>query len=360
MSRLRTASEVSLRLLLIAAAVAVVGYVLLELLLLVLAVVAALVLSTMFVPSTRWLTRRGWPRGLATGVTIVAGLVAFGSVLWAIGPPVAAEFGNVATEAQGGVDTVQSWLVEGPLGLSNRAVERVGDDLVGQFRGGAGSVSGVISGALVVTEVVTGVLLAIVLLVFFVKDGPQLWNWIVELVPERARPRARQLGDVTWETLGRYVRGVAAVALFDSVFIGLSLLLLGVPLVLPLMVLVFFGAFIPLVGAVATGALAALVALVSEGVGAALLVVVAITLVQQIEGNVLYPVVVGRVLELHPVVVIASITAGALVLGIVGAFIAVPLAAVAGRILAAFRAGAAPGAPRESPLLTADAPATSG
>jgi predicted PurR-regulated permease PerM len=131
------------------------------------------------------------------------------------------------------------------------------------------------------------------------------------------------------EVLGGYVRGTAIIALVDSVFIGIALLILGVPLALPLAVIVFVGSFVPLVGATAAGALAALVALVANGPFVALMVILAVVVVNQLEGNFLQPVVMGRSLSIHPLVILLALTAGTILAGIVGAILSVPVAAVA-------------------------------
>ncbi|HWC27644.1 MAG TPA: AI-2E family transporter, partial [Solirubrobacteraceae bacterium] len=130
-----------------------------------------------------------------------------------------------------------------------------------------------------------------------------------------------------WTVVSRYVRGVAVVALVDALLIGLALVIIGVPLVVPLMALTFLGAFIPLVGAVLAGAVAALVALVAEGPIAAVLVVLAITAIQQLEGDLLYPIVVGQAISLHPVAILLVLTAGTVIAGLAGALLAVPIAA---------------------------------
>ncbi len=163
------------------------------------------------------------------------------------------------------------------------------------------------------------------------RAAPQV-SFVAAVVP-LARGRVEAIGESVWRVAGAYVRGLAVVATVDAVFIGLALALIGVPLVVPLAVLTFFAAFIPLVGAVTAGAAAAMVALVSEGVVDALLVVAAVTLVQQLEGDLLYPVVVGRTVALHPVVILLAVTVGAVLGGIIGAFIAVPLVAIVAAVV---------------------------
>ena len=223
-----------------------------------------------------------------------------------------------------------TWLADGPLGVSEAELNRGIDQAIERLGESSGSLAaGVLSGAQLVAELIAGLLLMAVLIFFFVKDGPRIWAWVVSLLPARRRGDANEIGTRAWAALGGYVRGVSIVATVDAVLIGLALLIIGVPLVVPLMVLTFMGAFFPLIGALLAGAVAALVALVSNGVVAALVVIAVITLIQQLEGDLLYPLVVGRSVELHPVAILLALTAGAVLAGVIGALLAVPAAAVA-------------------------------
>jgi predicted PurR-regulated permease PerM len=177
------------------------------------------------------------------------------------------------------------------------------------------------------------VILIVVLTFFFVKDGGRLWEWILELFHEDRQPVLREVGERAWTALSAYVQGVFLVATIDAVLIGAALLILGVPVAVPLIVLTFVAAFFPVVGAFVAGAAAVLVALVANGLGAALIILAVIVAVQQLEGNVFYPVVVGRKLQLHPVGILLALTAGGVLAGVVGAFLAVPIAAVTGAVL---------------------------
>ncbi|HEX6024515.1 MAG TPA: AI-2E family transporter, partial [Solirubrobacter sp.] len=168
---------------------------------------------------------------------------------------------------------------------------------------------------------------------FLVKDGRRMWTWLLEMVPRRRRDAINEMGSRAWTVLTSYTRGVVFVATVDAVLIGIVLLALGIPLALPLIVLTWVAAFFPIIGAIAAGAAAVLVALVSDGPTAALIVLVAIVVIQQVEGNVLYPVVVGPRLRLHPLVVLLSVAAGGTLAGIPGAFLAVPIATVLGALL---------------------------
>ena len=181
------------------------------------------------------------------------------------------------------------------------------------------------------------VVLVAFLCFFLVKDGRRLWTWLVELAPESRREAIDEGGRRAWTSLTAYTRGVVFVATVDAVLIGAVLLVVGVPLALPLIVLTWLAAFFPIIGAIVAGAAAVLVALVAGGPTDALIVGVAIIVVQQVEGNVLYPVVIGPRLKLHPIVVLVAVAAGGTIAGIAGAFLAVPVATVCGALLAFHR-----------------------
>ena len=336
--RLRRVGEACLWLLVIGAAVVAAAYVAARLRLVVLPIALALVLATFLAPPVGWLKRRGWPDALAAITVLVAALVVLGGTLAVLVPPVVDEFADLDVGITGGVDRIQDWLAESPLPVSSDQVAAAIDRVQQRASEGFDAIAGqVVSGAFLVVEVVTGLLLAIVVLFFLLKDGDLIWDWTVGLAPPRRRGDVREIGRRMWEALGGFVRGQTLVALFDAVLIGLALAIIGVPLVLPLAVLTFFGAYVPVVGATVTGLLAVLVALVSQGSLEAVLVLAAILLVQQIEGNVLQPVVVGRAIHAHPVAILLGITAGGVLAGIVGVMVAAPLVAVSAAILAYLR-----------------------
>lgn len=327
---LRLAAAYCWRLLVVAAAVVVSALVLVELRLVVLPVILALLLSTLLVPPARWLWRRGVPRLLATAAVLAAAALLLVGAGAAVAPALVNELGTIERDAREGAAEVLDWLAESPLGLSEADVDRYVERAFDQARANSGAITGgLVAGAVVFVEVIAGLLLTLVLLFFFVKDGESMWRSFLRLLPERRRHEVDELGTRAWRVLGAYLRGIGVVAVVDATLIGVALLLIGVPLVVPLVVLTFFGAFFPLVGAFLAGTLAALVALVTEGVLAAVLVVVAITVIQQLEGDLLYPLVVGRTVDLHPVAILLALTAGAVVGGVVGAFLAVPALAIA-------------------------------
>jgi predicted PurR-regulated permease PerM len=197
--------------------------------------------------------------------------------------------------------------------------------------------SGILSGALTLGEVATAAILALFVAFFLLKDGPVMWHWLLEQLPRRSRPVMEDLGPPSWDTLTRYIRGILIIAVIDAVGIGIALALIGVPFALALALLVLVGGFIPYIGATISGSVAVLVALAANGPVDALLVLIAVLAVQQIEGNLLEPFIVGHQVRLHPVAVVVAVFAGALLAGIAGAIMAVPLVAVAYRIVRVLR-----------------------
>lgn len=188
--------------------------------------------------------------------------------------------------------------------------------------------TGAFAGAKTVGEIIVGAVLAVILAIYFVHGGDRLYGWLTDLAPLRARPRMRRTGEVVFDVVGRYIRGVAIVGVVDGFFIGIALWILGVPIALPLAVLTFAGAFLPVVGAFMAGLLAAVVAFVAKGWLVALIVVAVTVLVQQIEGHVLAPQIYGKALDLPGAVILIAITLGSVLAGITGAFLAAPVTSV--------------------------------
>lgn len=327
--RLELAAAVSWRLLVCAAAVVVVALVLARLQLVVLPSAVALMLATVLVPAVQSLRRRGLSAGVAAaGVLAGAAAVVAGALALVI-VPVWQESDRLEVGVRGGVERIGDWLVDGPLGLTRRQVDDAIERSFDQIRDHGDTIAGgFVSGGLLALELVAGSLLALVLLFFVLKDGERIWTFVVECFPRRHRHEVRATGARVWVSLGAYLRGVATVALVDAVFIGLGLYLIDVPLVLPLAMFTFLGGFVPIVGATVAGFAAVMVALVSKGIVGALLVLGVVLLVQQLEGHLLQPLIVGRRVELHPLAVILAVAIGGIVWGIPGAFLAVPLTAI--------------------------------
>ena len=324
------ASEISWRLLICIAAGGVVVFGLTRIGFAVIPVIVALLLSTLFIPPARWLQRHRVPNALAATIAFLGGVLLLAGVVTLIGSGIAQEADSLPDQISGGAQELGALIADLPFGIEERDVQRQIDSIDDRLRGNSDSLrNGVLSGALAAGQLLAGLLIVLVVLFFFIKDGARMWGWMCRLFPPARRPALDELGERSWTVLTAYVRGVVFVAFVDAVGIGLALLVVGVPLVLPLALLTFILAFVPLIGAIAAGAAAVLVALVSEGPAAALIILGAVVVVQQVEGNILYPMVVGRTVQLHPVAVLLAVTIGGLLYGIVGAALAVPIAVVA-------------------------------
>lgn len=318
----------SWRLLVIAAAIVALGFAISRLRLVLLPLGIALLLSTALVPPTRWLMRRGARPLLATWLTFVAflgGLVGLGA---AIVPPVIDQFGDLGDTLEDAADEIEDWLIDGPLGLDRETVTDLRDDLFDTGGESITSNGAIVDSAVIAGEVVAGILLSLVISFFLVKDGQTIQRWFLDRVPRRHRDRARHVAATAYSTLGRYLLGAATLGAVEAVIIGATLAITGSEVVVPVAVLTFFAAFFPFVGAIVAGVIAVLVSLVSSGPEAAIVVAIVAVLVQQFDNELLAPVIYSRALRLHPLVVILAVASGASISGLIGAFIAVPVAAV--------------------------------
>ena len=291
-------------------------------------VVLALILASAFNPIMRAMRSRGFPSLLATIITLLAIVVVLGGISWLIVWAVRDQWDSLYSQAQDGITKVIAWFNTLPFDIDQKQIDEWIESATA-FVTSAQFGSGALAGVGAVANFITGFVLLVVVLFFFLKDGPQLWEFMLRPFRGRNYTRARRIGDKTVSTLGSYIRGTAAVAFVDAVGIGVGLWILQVPLALPLAVLVFLLAFIPIVGATLAGILAALVALVSNGLVNALFVVGVVVLVNQLEGNFLQPVLMGRTLKLHAFVILIALTIGTVLGGILGAVLAVPITAVA-------------------------------
>jgi putative heme transporter len=233
---------------------------------------------------------------------------------------------ELSAKATAGIERIQESLRDGPLGLSPDQWKAMTDNLGSLFTGGA-LTAGALSTATTLGHVLTGLFLVLFSTFFFLRDGRRITRFLVGLLPQATRENLLSAADVSWGTLVNYVRATVLVAFIDAVGIGLALVLLDVPFPFPLAALVFLGAFIPIVGATVSGAIAVLVALVDQGWVVALILLAAVIGVQQLEGHVLQPLIMGRAVAIHPLAVILAIAAGIVLAGIVGALVAVPIVA---------------------------------
>lgn len=330
---LRASAAWSWRLLILTAAVVAVGYLASRLKVVFVPVLAALLLTALLRPLVDALGRVRVPRLAATWLVLLALLGVLAGVATLFGLSAGDQLANLGAKVNTGVDRVRGYLTDGPFHFSRQDVENTVDSVrrqLGQNRGQL--VSGALSGASLAVELVAGVLLTLFTTFFFLYDGERIWRWVASRFPDRTERRVRGAGAEAWRTITGYIRGTVLVALVDATGIGLALLVIGVPLVVPLALLTFLGGFIPIVGATVAGAAAVLVALVTKGPAAALVILGAVIAVQQLEGHVLQPFVLGRTVHLHPLAIVLSLTAGGVLAGIPGAIVAVPLVAVLNRV----------------------------
>ncbi|TFV66868.1 AI-2E family transporter [Blastococcus sp. CT_GayMR20] len=325
----RTLAIASWRFLLITAAIVVLGYVLGRLWSILLPIVLGLLIATVLWPATRFLRRHGWPPALAASVVLIGFIAAFVGIIAAIAPSVADQVTELADQASAALQDVQEWLQGPPFNLGEDQIGDAVDSVINSIQGNAQNIAGyALTGASAVGNSLINLVLALVLVFFFLKDGPRWVPWLSAQTGPRASRHVAALSYKTWSTLSEFIRQQALVGFIDALFIGIGLWIFDVPLVLPLAVLTFFGGFIPIIGAFVAGAFAVLIALVDEGFTVALIILAIVILVQQIEGNVLQPIIQGRGFNLHAAVVILAVTAGSSLAGIIGAFLSVPIAAL--------------------------------
>jgi putative heme transporter len=324
-------------------------------------VALATILTALLLPAVDFLDRRGAPRGgavalvLLSGVAVVGGILTFVISQFIEGAPALVE------QVTHSIEGVGNWLTDGPLRISDQQIDQVRTAAVDALRNNQERLTtGALSTAGTVTEIVTGALLVLFTLIFLLHGGRNIFAFVTKIFPEPVRDRVRDAGRAGFRSLIGYVRATFLVALVDAAGIGTGLAIMGVPLALPLASLVFLGAFIPLVGAVIAGALAVVVALIAKGLIYALITLGLVIAVQQLEGHVLQPLVMGRAVSIHPLAIVLAIAGGGVLAGIVGALLAVPAVAFANsavRVLLAREPAAEEAAQEadEGPMVKAEA-----
>ena len=328
-SALRIASRVSLQSLLVLLFTGVVLWLLGKTWSVIWPIAVGLLLTTLTWPVTRFLRKHGWPPALAaSAVTVLFLLVATGIIIL-IAVPVSSQSGQLADGVVDGINRLREWAAGPPLNFGDDQITSALDTAVDRIQSSVGSiVNYTVTGVSTVLNGVVTAVLALFLMFFFLKDGPRFLPWLSRQMPGRLSADVPELASRSWNTLGAFVRSQALVGLIDAVFIGIGLWIVGVPLVLPLAVLTFVAAFVPIVGALFAGFIAVLIALVSNGPWDALIILIIIIAVQQIEGNLLQPIIQSRGLGLHAAVVLLVVTLGGNLAGIVGSLLAVPVAAI--------------------------------
>lgn len=343
---LRTAAGYAWRLVLLGVTAYLVVTVLAQLEVPVVAVFVALVITSVLRPLVD-LIARVLPRSLAVLLAFVCAAVVMGGVLALVGTTVADEWSRLGAELRGGLGRIDHWLTGAPFHLRPGTVTdlraKIGEWITAHR---SALVNTALSGASRAVEFVTGLALAVFCSVFFLHSGHRMWSWAQHLLPGRAQPVWARAGRAAWRTFAGYTRGVLIVAAVNAVLVGIALAVLRVPLVLPLMVLEFVAALVPLIGSPIALAVAALVALAARGPVVALLVLALIVVIGQIEGHLLHPLVMSWSVRIHPVAVALSVIGGAVLAGVLGAVVAVPVVSVAWAVVGELRDRSAAGPSR--------------
>ena len=348
----RKAAAWSWRLLVILAAILALLWLIQRLQVIVVPLALAVMVTALMVPSVDWLDRRGMARGGAVAIVLLGGFAVFGGILTFVVSQFISGLPDLVSQVTRSIDNATRWLIEGPAHLSREQIDRAGDTAVKALQDNQEKLTtGALSTAATLTEIVTGALLMFFTLIFLLYGGRNIYAYLTTIVPARARERVRDAGRAGFNSLIGYVRATFLVALVDAVGIGTGLAIMGVPLALPLASLVFLGAFIPLVGAVVSGFLAVVIALLAKGVIYALITLGLIIAVLQLEAHVLQPLVMGRAVSIHPLAIVLAISTGAVLAGIIGALLAVPVLAF---LNSAVRVLAAPDPAAEAAQIEAD------
>ena len=326
---LRVTAALGWRLLVVVAAVYVLGIIAGRLAAVVVPVAVAVLLAALLSPAVQALRHHGVPRAAAAALVLVGGLAALGGVLTFVVVTFVRGVPALAAQLSASVDTVVGWLTTGPLQLSATQLAGIQAQVLSTLSANQASItSGALTTAATLGETVTEMLLVVFVLIFLLHGGAGIWQFLLGAVPAGVRTRVDVAGRRGLAALVSYVRATAVVAVVDALAIGIGLAVRGVPLAVPLAALVFLGAFVPIIGAVVGGGVAVLVALVANGPVSALIVLGIIIAVMQLEGHVLQPLLLGRAVKLHPLAVVLAIATGLVVAGIAGALFAVPLLAV--------------------------------
>lgn len=290
-------------------------------------VILAIVIATVLWPPVRWLLARRVPAAGATIVVLLGAIAIIGGVIGLIVPSVVDQAPQLANKAVEGVQKVQDWIQGPPLNIGDEQISSLADEITSKLQSSASTIaSGVFNGVGVATSALITLFTTLVLVFFFLKDGPRFLPWLEKTMGKGGSDHLSEILRRMWDTLGGFIRTQAIVSFVDAALIGIGLFILHVPLAGVLIVITFLGGFVPIVGAFVAGALAVLIALVSNDLTTALIVLGIILAVQQLEGNVLSPWLQSKSMNLHAVIVLLSVTLGGTLYGITGAFLAVPAA----------------------------------
>ncbi|AJI79905.1 AI-2E family transporter [Corynebacterium singulare] len=321
-------AKVCLIFIIVVAGVGLAGYLLKFIWVGLLPVILAILVCTVLYPVTAWLRSKKFPRALAAITTLLGFLAIIGGVFAAMAPVVSSQGGALVSQAENGLNKLVEMANDLPFDIDAEKVQEVLDDAMTFIKGQASNIAtGVISGVSMASSIAMALAIMLFVAFFILKDGDKFLPWLRTYTGYSAGWHATELLTRVWNTLSGFIQAQAAVAAVDGILIGLGLWALQVPLALVIAVVTFFASFIPVIGAVTAGALAVIIALVSDGLTKALLALALIVIVQQVEGNVLQPMLQSKAMGLHAAMVLLSVTVGSALAGIIGAFLAVPVAA---------------------------------
>lgn len=331
---LQVAAAWSVRLLLVAAAVFVILRLLNAVSLVTITVVIAVMVSALFQPPVGWLRRKGLPRPVAALLVFVLGMTALLAAIWFVVSQVSANSSALGGQLHVAGDTIRGWLVNGPGHLSQSQVDELSKDVTQAISGNRRNlVAGLFATANSALGILAGLVFCLFAILFMLFDDGSIWRWLVGLFPGEAQPKVAESGRVAWRTLIAYMRSTVLLALINALTMVGIMMAAGLPLVVPLGVLLFLGSMIPLVGMLVAGVVVVLVALVTKSMAVAIVMAVALFLTIQLEGNLLNPWILGKAVRVHPLGILVTVTAGTLLGGIFGAFIAVPLVAIINNVV---------------------------
>ncbi|WP_066515170.1 AI-2E family transporter [Curtobacterium ammoniigenes] len=332
----RIAGAFSWNILVVVAILVVVGIVIIRLQDVVVPFLIAIILSALLVPLARWLQRHHWPKWAAILTSWIVVLAALAAMTVVVTAQVRYDIPSLQRRVQHTVNSAKSLLATHPFGITGNQIDKWVNDGTTYLQGHASSfASGFAAAGTSAIHVFEGLFIIIFTTLFVLIDGGRIWAWVVRVFPRRARRRIEAAGEAGWRTLTSFVRVQLIVAVTDGVAVGVGSFLTGVPLAIPIGVIVFLGAFVPVVGAIVAGIFAVIVALVFNGWIQALIVLGIVILVQELESHVLHPFLTGSAVKVHPLGIVLGVTAGSSIAGIAGAFFAVPFIATANAMIVA-------------------------
>ncbi len=335
---LQAAAGWSWRLLIIAAIIYLLYLVAGRLTVVVVPCLAALLLTALLQPLTARLHRTGLPMLAATWCTLLGAVIVLAGTITLVTVRVRDEYPNLVSQVQHTSRQLQTWMAGPPLHLKTASLQKLSDQVMKYLSQHKSVVAGtVVSGGEIVVEILAGVVLMLFVTFFLLKDGERIWSWLLKAFGRHGAGRADRAGRAAWLAVVYYMRGTVLVAATHALVIGVTLAAVGVPLVAAMTVLVFLSSFIPLVGLLFAGALVILLTLVTKGWIAAVIVLAIFVGEDQLESHLLQPLVVGRIVRLHPLAVILVLGVGSVVAGIPGAVVAVPIAAAINRAVPELR-----------------------